>query len=359
MMTLNHDLTPSVPDDRHGFGWQGHMNAPALPRRRAARAFPFGPPIPLQSPSLEAFDERVEHVIRDVGSVEGLQPTTQSWAARSYRSFRRFLKDTGKERAFLDGDVRAQVATLQRWVAWLREEGRARTAINSYWRGMASISRWIQRREGTLDPFVYVPMPGVGQLQPRCIPRAAAERLLAFTRNYPWHSGLERARSLAIVGLMLLAGLRRGEVLRLGFADVDLDAGTIRVLRAKGFHGGKDRTAYLPAQLREILAAYVMARHAARRTHPELLTSLRANQGISSSVLRNLFRTLSRESGIHVSPHMLRHTYATLLRQAGVPDRVLMELLGHASLAMTYRYAHVYAEEVRAEAQRLRIDVRL
>lgn len=358
-MDLNSALAAFTPDDHSGLGWQGRMPAPGLPRRRTARAFPFGPPIPLQSPSLEAFDERVAHVVRDVGSVEGLQPTTQAWATRSYRSFRRFLKDAECERAFLDGDVRAQVATLQRWVAWLRDAGRARTAINSYWRGMASISRWIQRREGTLDPFAYAAMPGVGRLQPRCIPRSAAERLLAFTRNYPWPSGLARARSLAIVGLMLLAGLRRGEVLRLGFADVDLETGTIRVLRAKGLHGGKDRTAYIPDQLRDILATYLVERRAAKRTHPELLTSLRANEGISSSVLRNLFRTLSQESGIHVSPHMLRHTYATLLRQAGVPDRILMELLGHASLAMTYRYAHVYAEEVRSEAQRLQLDVQL
>jgi integrase/recombinase XerC len=328
-------------------------------RRRSSRGLAFAATVPLQSPSLEHFDARVTAVVADVAGVEGLQPTTRAWAIRSYRSFRRFLKASGSEQSFLDGDVRAQVLTLQRWVAWLREAGLSRGTINSYWRGLASISRWIQRREGTIDPFAYAPTPGVGQLLPRCLPRPSAERLLAFVHHYPWRSPLERTRSLAIVGLMLLAGLRRGEVLRLGFADLDLDAGTIRIVKAKGLHGGKDRTGYVPEQLREILAAYLAARQAARRTHPELITSLRANSGISATVLRNLFRTLSRESGIHVSPHMLRHTYATLLRQAGAPDRLLMELLGHTSVAMTYRYAHVYSSEVQAEAQRLKLDVRL
>lgn len=328
-------------------------------RRRSSRAIPFTATIPLQSPSLEHFDARVTAVVADVAGVEGLQPTTRAWALRAYRSFRRFLKATGSERSFLDGDVRAQVLTLQRWVAWLREADLSRSAINSYWRGLASISRWIQRREGTVDPFAYVSTPGVGQLLPRCLPRPSAERLLAFAQHYPWHSALERTRSLAIIGLMLLAGLRRGEVLRLGFGDLDLEAGTIRIVKAKGMHGGKDRTGYIPEQLREILAAYLVERQVAKRTNPELITSVRANAGISSTVLRDLFRTLSRESGIHVSPHMLRHTYATLLRQAGVPDRLLMELLGHTSVTMTYRYAHVFSHEVQAEAQRLKLDVRI
>lgn len=330
-----------------------------MPRRRSARAYPFAPPTPLQAASLEAFDERVAAVIEDVGSVEGLQPTTQAWAHRSYRAFRQFLKETGAERAFLSGDVRVQAPVLQRWIAWLRMSGLSRTAINSYWRGMSSITRWIQRREATMDPFVYVATPGIGQLQPRCLTRAAAETFLAAAKHYPWRTSLERARNLAIIGLMLLAGLRRGEVLRLGFADVDPPTGTIRILGGKGVHGGKDRTAYMPEQLRAILTAYIRERGVAGRTHPAFLTSLRANTGISSSVLRNIFRTLCTASGIHASPHMLRHTYATLLRQSGVPDRVLMELLGHASIAMTYRYAHVYAEEVRANAERLTLDVRL
>lgn len=330
-----------------------------MPRRRSARDYPFTPPTPLQAQSLEAFDARVVAVIADVGSVEGLQPTTQAWARRSYRAFRRFLKESAAERAFLSGDVRVQATVLQRWIAWMRTAGLSRTAINSYWRGMASITRWIQRREATMDPFVYVAAPGVGQLQPRCLTRAAAETFLATAKHYPWNTSLERARNLAIVGLMLLAGLRRGEVLRLGFANVDPASGTIRILAGKGMHGGKDRTAYMPEQLRAMLSTYIRERTVAQRTHPEFLTSLRANAGISSSVLRNLFRTLCGASGVRASPHMLRHTYATLLRQSGVPDRVLMELLGHASIAMTYRYAHVYADEVRANAERLRIDERL
>jgi integrase len=43
----------------------------------------------------------------------------------------------------------------------------------------------------------------------------------------------------------------------------------------------------------------------------------------------------------HVHPHMLRHTFASHAMMRGVPIRVLQEWLGHASIEMTMRYAHL------------------
>jgi integrase len=56
---------------------------------------------------------------------------------------------------------------------------------------------------------------------------------------------------------------------------------------------------------------------------------------------------------------MLRHTYATLLRTAGVPDRVAMDLMGHASLTMLKRYSHVYDGEHADAARKLQLDIDL
>jgi site-specific recombinase XerD len=56
---------------------------------------------------------------------------------------------------------------------------------------------------------------------------------------------------------------------------------------------------------------------------------------------------------------MLRHSYATMLRQAGVSDRVAMELLGHRSLAVLQRYSAIFDGECAAEAGRLTLAVPL
>lgn len=39
--------------------------------------------------------------------------------------------------------------------------------------------------------------------------------------------------------------------------------------------------------------------------------------------------------------HDLRHTAATLMLAAGVPERIIMDILGHSQLDMTRIYAHV------------------
>ena len=150
--------------------------------------------------------------------------------------------------------------------------------------------------------------------------------------------------------------LRRGEVLRLENADVDLDAGTLRIRSGKGRHGGKDRTAYAPPQLREILAAYREQRRRAACTLPAFIT-FTGGRPLGLGSLRRVLEVASKALGERVAPHLLRHTYATLLRQAGVPDRVAMDLLGHASLDMLQRYSHVLDGEHSREAAKLQLDL--
>jgi integrase len=191
--------------------------------------------------------------------------------------------------------------------------------------------------------------------------REQAETLVTTITHYRWRSSLARARNLAVVGLMLYAGLRRGEVVGLKTGDLHVAEGWLLIRHGKGKHGGKPRTAYLPPQLRDILALYLRERDATKpeRTHPELVTMTDGNRAATAMTVTRLFRRLSAVVGFRVSPHMLRHTYATLLRQVGVADRVSMDLMGHESLAMLTRYSHVFEAEYEVESRKLRLEVDL
>jgi integrase len=51
-----------------------------------------------------------------------------------------------------------------------------------------------------------------------------------------------------------------------------------------------------------------------------------------------------RREGCELSFHSLRHTAVSLMKDAGVPDAVIMALVGHESRAMSQRYTHVGRE---------------
>lgn len=331
------------------------------PRRRRFGALLTGLPVPLTAPSILDLDARVQATLGRAASVRGLTPTTIRWARQAYSSLRKFLGEGGAERAFLGGDVRRQVDVLQQWVGWMRTRGVHSVAVNSSWRGVASVFRWLAEEEGVVSPFMFVEAPRFARLTPAFLPRAQAEQLLTIVRNLQWPSPLARSRNVAIVGLMLLAGLRRSEVLRLAVADVDVATQRMTIREGKGMYGGRERTSWMAPQLAQILRAYLDERACAvpKRKHPQLITHLRRNTGIGFGATQYLFAELSRALGARVTPHMLRHTYATLLRQAGVPDRLAMELLGHTSLAMLQRYSHVEDGESARAATMLHLNVDL
>lgn len=64
----------------------------------------------------------------------------------------------------------------------------------------------------------------------------------------------------------------------------------------------------------------------------------------------NVFRTLRRKTGIHVTPHMFRHTSLSLLHSAGWEPELLKERAGHKNIYTTLNtYVHPAEEEVAEE----------
>jgi len=61
---------------------------------------------------------------------------------------------------------------------------------------------------------------------------------------------------------------------------------------------------------------------------------------------------ISREQG-RIGWHDLRHTYGSHLAMRGVPLKVIQELMGHATLEMTLRYAHLAPEARESAVQQL------
>ena len=163
------------------------------------------------------------------------------------------------------------------------------------------------------------------------------------------------ARDLAIVGLMLLHGLRSAEVMALNCEDVLLAEGQLRV-RGKGT---KLRFLPLAPETTQLLDHYL------RLERPDpcsaalfvVLKGPARGQRITAAGLRSLFRHHRRTTGIHLAnPHRFRHTFATDMVRAGISLPALMQLMGHADIETTMHYVQVspqdvYLQYARAAAQ--------
>ena len=168
-------------------------------------------------------------------------------------------------------------------------------------------------------------------------------------------SSFRTARDLAIVGLMLMHGLRSAEVMALNRDDVLLSEGQLRV-RGKG---NKLRFAPLAPETTQLLDHYL------RLERPDpcsaalfvVLKGPARGQRMTPAGLRSLFRHHRRTTGIQLAnPHRFRHTFASDMVRAGISLPALMQLMGHADIQTTLHYVQVspqdvYLQYARAAAQ--------
>lgn len=131
-----------------------------------------------------------------------------------------------------------------------------------------------------------------------------------------------------IVICALLTGMRKGEILALRWKDIDTRKGLIHVEDSKN---GERRDIPICEELRD-----------------ELLELPKDREYVFGKFdnVSNGFLGACRRAGIEdFTFHDLRHTFASHLVMGGTPILVVKELLGHKTLAMTLRYAHLAPKE--------------
>lgn len=159
----------------------------------------------------------------------------------------------------------------------------------------------------------------------------------------------QRASFRRVCSAALLSGQRLGKIVALPKADVDLAAQqlTIRATRK----GGKTRTTHQPISTK--LAA-VLAEAMADSEGAHVFAAQRGGEPYTRNGASSFFARICSEAGISdLHFHDLRHDFATRLRRGGVDLDALQELLGHASMAMTQRYAHIGRAELQAAVERV------
>jgi integrase len=177
----------------------------------------------------------------------------------------------------------------------------------------------------------------------------------------------------ALWRLALLTGMRRGEILGLKWADLDLARGTLSVKRtlSRGPQGSYDfgqpktasgrRQIALPRSVVDSLKRHRVHQNEERLaagpayTDNGLVFTDAIGVPVHPNTLRHRFLRLIAQAGVPVLRfHDLRHTSATLMLANGEHPKIVQERLGHANISMTLdRYSHVSPDMQRQAADRL------
>jgi integrase len=148
-----------------------------------------------------------------------------------------------------------------------------------------------------------------------------------------------------VVMLALATGARRGELLGLRWPDVDLQRGTLTFHETKN---GERRAVPLTGQ-----ALALMQQHAKVRRLDTALVFPNATGGTPLKI-RDAFENAVERAGIaDFRFHDLRHTFASYLAMNGATLAEIAEVLGHKTLAMVKRYAHLSEAHTRTVVERM------
>lgn len=203
-------------------------------------------------------------------------------------------------------------------------------SVNRYRTTIQAVLSWARKRRimprGWVNPVGETERLQEDNVRTRYLSEAEYDRLLKASRASYWK------KLHVLIKMAVTTGARRGALMGLRWADVDLDAGRAFVERTKN---GEPFVLVL---------------------QPDVTTELKGLKGASADDElifggRNPYKPMHFEKAYYNALanakiegavfHTLRHTHASWLAKQGAPLLAIADSMGHKSLAMTKRYAHL------------------
>ncbi len=173
--------------------------------------------------------------------------------------------------------------------------------------------------------------------------------------------GMETPTAYYPFEVLYWCGLRVGELLALTYGDVDFDRKTINVSKSYQKIKGEDyitepktpksrRVVSIPDMLCQKLKEYMGLQYGYKMDDRMFL--------LSKSYLTRTLKKIAEEAGVKaIRVHDLRHSHVSLLIELGFTPVAIAERVGHESIEITLRYAHLFPSKQLEMATKLNSEM--
>ena len=194
------------------------------------------------------------------------------------------------------------------------------------------------------NPAQMVDLPKMGRKLPNVLEVDEVVRLL----EAPDASKPLGVRDTAMLELLYAAGLRVSELIKVGIANINLEACFVRVLGK----GSKERVVPIGQVAMKKIDAYLASGRPVllkERPSPYLFVT-RSAKPMTRQGFWKLLKQYAQKAGLShkITPHALRHSFATHLLKRGADLRSVQVMLGHVDISTTQIYTHVAQERLKA-----------
>ena len=258
---------------------------------------------------------------------------------KDLEDFQAYFKslDEGLEWGSVDADV------VRGWMEHMMDKGNAATSVNRRLSAVRTFYKYAMRTGlAKSDPAHAVKGPKKNHPLPKFVREKEMDMALDSETGGEQYKNV-RARTLLL--MFYTTGMRLSELIALDDANIDMEAGELRVT------GKRDKQRIIPfgQELRETLQQYMECRDAevARQCEAFFVTAkgerMNRNQ-VRYEVEKSLkgWTTMPQRT-----PHVLRHSFATAMLNHGAGLESVKKLLGHESLTTTEVYTHATFEQLK------------
>lgn len=310
---------------------------------------------------MEKRDLPLTRVVRDFEFCkrsENWSEKTIRWYSHTLKLFLEWLETEHHLQRLGDVDVpliREYIVHLQTKKKWegnpyvpTKDERLSDESVHTHVRALRSFFHWLEK-EGYLEEHlmrgVQIRKPKAGVLD--VLGEADFQQIYAKLNI----NSSRGARAWTIITMLADAGLRASELLGLKLEDLHLHPrGSWVKVAGKG---GKERIVPLGTKSQRALARYIETFRPEQLDGDNRVFLTEEGKPLSYDGLKSWFHRLSKTVGVRLYAHLLRHTYATNYLLNGCGDVfTLQENLGHTSLEMSRRYAHLARRHEEAAKRR-------